>query len=180
MKLKFCLRRFIAAAAGHDEEQVLSPRWLRHLQRCPSCMAEHAKQMAMASRLAATAARCRPLPQLDAVRLTQVALAWGRVVPRRGVPGRLQPVWTMALAALLVALAALLLKRPPDLRPPPRGADGGPSVDALVESAWSWAGEMLREAMLDAELQVLIHDTEMLALTMADEIRAPFAGIASL
>jgi signal transduction histidine kinase len=169
----------MAAASGLDGDQALAPQWRRHLRRCPSCAAEAAKQAAVASRLTA-AARGRPLPPVDAIRLTQVALAQGGGA-RRSVPVRFHFVGKMALAALLVALAAILLpRRTPDAEPPVYEADGGPSAEALVESALSWGGGLLREAMLEEELQVLIQDAETLASTMADELRAPFTGIASL
>ncbi len=94
---------------------------------------------------------------------------------------RVHLVGKMALAALLVALAAILLpRRTPDAEPPVYDADGGPSAEALVESALSWGEGLLREAMLEDELQCLIHDAETLASTMADDLRAPFTGIASL
>ncbi len=179
MKQQLCLRRFVVAASGLDGKQAFAPQWRRHLRRCRSCAAEQAKQESVASRLTATA-RCRPLPQVDAIRLTQVALAQGGG-GRRNVPVRLSLVGKLTLAALLVALAAILLPRgTPDAEPSVREADGGPSAEALVESALSWAGGLLREAMLEEELQCLIRDAVTLASTMADEIGAPFAGIASL
>lgn len=179
MKQHFCLRWFVVAASDLDGDQAFAPQWRRHLRRCRSCAAEQAKQDSVASRLAATA-RCRPLPPVDAIRLMQVALAQGGG-PRRSVPERFHLVGKLALAALLVALAGILLpRRTPDAERPVHEADGGPSAEALVESALSWGGGLLREAMLEEELQVLIHDAETLASTMADELRAPFTGIASL
>ena len=122
------------------------------------------------------AARLLPLPPVDVVHLARTAVRRGRAARRERSFFRPLPVWSAALAVLVVCLSVALFVRRPVARPVVAAVDVHDPIAQLMNGAVSWMDEMLGGKMLNDELRLLIGDAGRLSAAVAGDMDALYPG----